>query len=184
MAEAADDARVLIEPLRRIRQTIEFTDVPVARREVDAIVDVARWSGSANNRQPWRFVVIHDADTIARITEAGEPHTKTLRTAAAAIAVVLPDDPEREVVDAYDDGRVAERVLMAASLIGLGAAISWIRPDVQASVREILVLPDGLMVRTVMAIGHPSDGALRPRSAPGKGRLPRSETVRDERWSR
>jgi len=178
----SDDAARALGPLIRIRQTTGYTDAPVGREQVDAIVDVARSSGSANNRQPWRFITIHDAATIGRIAEAGVPHTSTLRTAPAAIAVVLPDDPEREVVDAYDDGRVAERVLMAASMLGLGSAISWIRPDVQASIREILDLPDGWMVRTVMAIGHPSERALRPRSAPGKGRLPRDETVHAERW--
>jgi nitroreductase len=182
MADPDDAARAAVASLLRIRQTTEFTDEPVDPARVDAITDVARWSGSANNRQPWRFVVIHDLDTIGRIADRGQPHTKTLVTAQAAIAVVLPDDAEREVVDAYDDGRVAERVLIAASMAGLAAAISWIRPDVQDDMREILGLPDELMVRTVMGIGHPSERSKRPRSAPGKGRLPRGETVHRERW--
>jgi nitroreductase len=171
-----------ILPLLRTRQTLEFSERPVDAAIVDALVDVARWSGSANNRQPWRFIVIRRADTIRRLAEAGLPHTITLRTAAAAIAFVLPDDPERELVDAYDDGRAAERVLVGAALLGLGAAISWVRPDVLPAVREALGFPDGLMVRTIMGIGHPSDRARRPRSRPGAARLPRSESVHEERW--
>ncbi len=173
-----------MRPLLRIRQTVEFSDQPVDSHSVEAITDVARWSGSANNRQPWRFIVIRNVDTIRRIAGAGLPHTVTLSTAGAAIAFVLPDDPERELVDAYDDGRAAERVLIAASMLGLAGAISWIRPEVRAAVREILGLPEDLMVRTVMAIGHPTDRASRPRSAPGAARLPRSETVHEERWHR
>ena len=184
MKQTGEAARAALRPLLRIRQTVEFTGQPVERQQVEAITDVARWSGSANNRQPWRFIEIHDIDTINRLAEVGLPHTKTLVTARAAIAIVLPDDPEREVVDAYDDGRVAERVIIAATTLGLGGAISWIRPDVLPALRKILSLPDDLMVRTVMALGHPSDRAMRPRSARGEGRLPRSETVRKERWRR
>lgn len=182
MAPTVDTPAAKVGPLRRIRQTLEFSDQPVAAQQVEAIADVARWSGSANNRQPWRFVVIRNIVTIRRISQAGLPHTVTLSTAGAAIAFVLPDDPEREVVDAYDDGRAAERVLIAASMLGLAAAISWIRPDVRAAVRDILEIPADLMVRTVMAVGHPASRALRPRSAPGAGRLPRSETIHRERW--
>lgn len=171
-----------MRPLLRTRQSVEFTGEPVEPGALDAIVDVARWTGSANNRQPWRFIVIRDRDTISRLADAGLPHTVTLTTAPAAIAIVLPADPERVEVDAYDDGRVAERVLIGASMLGLGAAISWIRPDVLPAVREILSLPDDRMVRTIMAVGHPTSRARRPRSPRGRGRLPRSTTVLEERW--
>jgi nitroreductase len=177
-----DDAPAPLRPLLRTRQTIEFSEQPVEHRLLDALVDVARWSGSANNRQPWRFVVLRDRANIRRIAEAGLPHTVTMLTAPAAVAYVLPADPERELVDAYDDGRAAERVLIGASVLGLGAAISWVRPDVLPAVREVLGLPDDLMVRTIMAIGYPSAGGRVPRSAPGAGRLPRGETVHEERW--
>ncbi|CAN5800420.1 hypothetical protein BH23CHL8_BH23CHL8_27970 [soil metagenome] len=127
MLDADADVLAPIQPLLRTRQTLEFSPEPVDANLLAALADVARWSGSANNRQPWRFVVIRDVATIRRIAQAGLPHTVTLSTARAAIAFVLPDDPERELVDAYDDGRAAERVLVGATLLGLGAAISWIR---------------------------------------------------------
>ena len=177
-----DELPAPVRPLLRTRQTLEFSDAPLEPRLVDALVDVARWSGSANNRQPWRFVVVRDPDTIRRLAGSGLPHTVTLSTAQAAIAVVLPDDPERELVDAYDDGRVSERVLVAATLLGLGAAISWIRPDVLPVVRGILGLPEGLMVRTVLALGHPAPDPGRPRNVEHRGRLPRSETVHEDKW--
>lgn len=182
MAQTGDIDLTSVRPLLRTRQTVDFSDEPVEARVVDALVDVARWSGSANNRQPWRFIVIRRSETIRRIAEAGLPHTVTLLTARAAIAFVLPDDRDRELVDAYDDGRAAERVLIGASMLGLGAAISWIRADVLEAVREILAVPEGLMVRTVMAIGHPAGQARRPSSPRGGARLPRSQTVHEERW--
>lgn len=108
--------------------------------------------------------------------------TRGLATAPAAIAIVLPADPDRAVHDAYDDGRVAERVLVAAAILDIGAGISWIRDDVRPAAAAILGLPDDRMVRTVVQLGHPTEAARRPKTAAGEARLPRDETVFRDRW--
>jgi nitroreductase len=33
---------------------------PIPQEVVDAVLDVARWSGSASNKQPWEFIVIRN----------------------------------------------------------------------------------------------------------------------------
>ena len=171
-----------VRPLVRARQFREYTDQPLTEEELDALADVARWSGSSRNQQPWRFIVIRDIPTIRAIAEVGMPQTRSLHTATAAMAIVLPADPARSVSDAYDDGRVAERVLTGASMLGLGAGIAWIRRDVIDAVRPLLGLPPDRMVRTILSLGHPSEAARRPKSAPGQARLPRDEVVFKERW--
>jgi hypothetical protein len=110
------------------------------------------------------------------------PQTRSLRTATAAIAIVLPDDPDRKVSRAFDDGRVAERLLIAAGMIGVGGGIAWIRGDVLPAIRSILEVPEDRLVRTIVSLGHPSEAAQRPKSEPGTARLPREETVFEERW--
>jgi nitroreductase len=177
----ATSPREIVRPLRRARQVREFTDEPLTDAELEAITDVARWTGSARNSQPWRFITIRDPGTISRLEAAGLPQTRSLKTATAAIATVLPDDPERAAGLAYDDGRAAERMLIAAGMLGLAAGITWVRPDVLPAVREILELPGDVMVRTILSLGHPTAAALQPKSPPGEARLPRSETVFAER---
>jgi nitroreductase len=171
-----------VRPLLRARQVREFTDEALTSAELDALTDVARWSGSAGNEQPWRFIAIRDRQTLLRLAEAGNPQTRSLQTATAAVAIVVPGDPARAVSHAYDEGRAAERLIIAASLLQLGAGISWIKPNVRPAVADILGLPDDRMVRTIVALGHPSAAARRPKSAPGEARLPREESVFDERW--
>ncbi len=172
----------VVRPLLRVRQVREFTPDPVSPAEVEAISEVGRWSGSSRNTQPWRFIVIRDEATLRRIAELGLPQTRSLTTATAAIAIALPSDPKRAVSYAYDDGRAAERMLIAASFLGLGAAIAWILPEIRASIGELLGLPDGWIVRTIVALGHPTAEAQRPKSAPGTARRPRDEAVFEERW--
>ena len=50
----------ILRPLRRVRQVREFTTEPPPDAVLDAIADVGRWTGSAGNIQPWRFIVIRD----------------------------------------------------------------------------------------------------------------------------
>jgi len=171
----------VVRPLVRTRQFREFTDVPPTEAELAAILDAARWTGSAGNEQPWRFVVVRDRATLQRLAEAGMPQTRGLQTAPVAIAIVLPQD-DMTVARSYDDGRAAERILIAASMLGLGSGISWVRSANLPVFAEILGLPADRFVRTIMTVGHPTERALAPKAKPGEARLPREQVIYEERW--
>ena len=174
----------VVRPLLRVHQVREFTEQPVDETALDASADAARWSGSSKNSQPWRFVIIRDPATLRGIHDAGLPSTRSFATARAAIAIVMPEQPGRGVSLAYDEARAAERILVAASMLGLGAAIAWIVADSRPTVATLLALPDDRFVRTIVAIGHPTESAQRSKSRGGRARLPREETVFEERWPR
>ena len=69
----AAPAEAVTRVLKRTRQTRDFLPAPVPEDVLADILDVARWTGSAGNRQPWTFVVITDADTRRRL-EIGRAH--------------------------------------------------------------------------------------------------------------
>jgi nitroreductase len=172
--------RAAVEPLLRVRQARAFTDAAVDASALDAIADAARWSGSRANRQPWRFIVVSRAEVVRRIGEAGAPDAGTLATAPAAVAIVLPQEQGAAISNAFDEGRAAERMLIAAELLGMGAGIAWIASEGRPAVGELLGVPDGWFVRTMVAIGHPAERAAT--ATGGRSRLPREETVLSERW--
>lgn len=172
----------LVKPLVRVRQAREFTSKKVTKAELDAITEVARWSGSSRNEQSCRFIALRDKAIIRQVADLGLPQTRGLPTATAAVAIVEPDEPERGLSRAFDDGRAAERMLVAAHMLGLGGGISRVRPDVRAGINEALRLPSNRSVRTIVAFGHPTEDALTPKSAPGRARLPREEIVYDGYW--
>ena len=171
-----------VKPLIRVRQAREFTGKKVTRAELDAITEVARWSGSSRNEQSCRFIAMSDQELIRKIAQIGLPQTRGLRSATAAVAIVEPDEPERANSRAFDDGRAAERMLVAAHMLDLGGGVSRIRPDVREGINKALRLPANRSVRTIVALGHPTEDALAPQSAPGKARLPREEVVYEECW--
>jgi nitroreductase len=171
------DARdTVLRALRRTRQVRRFTDEPVAEADVQAILEVCRWSGSSTNSQQWHFIVIRDADVRRRIAEVSY-YARHVGKAPIAIAIEMPgEDPE---TDAYDEGRVAERILIAAGAMDLGAGIGWAERAEWPAVGALLGVTPPAFARTIVSIGHPTDEARRPRTGPGTGRRPLEEFVRE-----
>ena len=162
----------VVRPLLRTRQFREFTSEPVSEEELRALAEVARWTGSGGNSQPWRFIIVRHEPLLRRLAGIAMPQTRSLQTAMAAIAITLPNDPEAEVISAYDEGRVAERILVAATMLGLGAGIGWVREQFRADIERALGVGDDRFVRTLIAVGHPTAAALAPRQPAGQARLP------------
>jgi nitroreductase len=171
-----------VRPIVRTRQYREFTDEPPTQEELAAIADAGRWTGSSQNSQPWRFIVIRDPETLRAIAEAGLPSTRGLANARAAIAIAMPINESRAISLAYDEGRATERMLVAATMLGLGAGISWLNGEARRVAAERLGLPADRQIRTIVQVGHPTAAARAPKAAPGTARLPREEVVFEERW--
>lgn len=168
-------ADVVVRALRRTRQVRQFTTEPVSDDDLQTILDVARWSGSSMNRQPWTFIVVRDRGDLGRLAELA-PNAKHVGGAVAAIAIAMGGDNAEW--DAYDEGRAAERILVAATALGLGGAIGWANESVRPQVGQLLGLTPPAFVRTIISLGYPTDAARLPRSAPGTARRPLKDLVR------
>jgi nitroreductase len=169
-------AHPILRALRRTRQIRQFTDEPVTEADLSAILNVARWTGSSMNLQPWSFIVIRDRADRERLARLA-PYARHVAGAAVAIAIAMSgDNPEW---DAYDEGRVAERILIAAGALDLGAGIGWALESERPQVAALLRLTAPQFVRTIISLGHPTERARRPRSAPGTARRPLADLVRE-----
>jgi nitroreductase len=170
--------------LRRTRQVRDMTGEPISDDDLAAILEVARWTGSSQNRQSWRFVVIRDRERLRAIgTDASgerKPGIGHVAGAGAAIAIVMTRD--QPTWETYDEARVAERILIAATALGLAGAIGWVRDHQQGDVRSILGLPEDRALRTIVSVGYPTETGARPKSVPGAARLPLEQLVHWERW--
>ncbi len=176
MAEArtAEDRIAFLRSLRAVRS---FRPDPVPQEVVDDILEVARWSGSASNRQPWELVVIRDRKTLGSLAQV-EGYASHLAGAPLGIVVVMAGErPEQET---FDEGRIAERVMLAALANGVGSSIGWFARDGRNAAKEILGVPENRTVRTAISLGYPDEGARRRRV--GRARKPLSEIVHEGRY--
>lgn len=168
-----------IRLLRRVRQVRELAPDPVPDDVLRGILEVARWTGSARNQQPWGFVVVRDRATMERIGGAGSPIAHAARGGVVIVIAIAEGDRDWA---RFDEARVAERILIAATGYGLGAAIGWIREPWRDDIRHLLGIPSELAVRTLVSIGYPTEQSRRPKAAPGEARRPFDDVVHWERW--
>src|SRR6202048_248178 len=105
----------LLNFMRRLRAVREFTDEAVAEAALEEILDVGRWSASGGNRQPSEGVVVRDKAVLQKFAGWG---AKPAGPAAVALLLVTASD-----ASAFDEGRVAERLALAAKACWLG---SWV----------------------------------------------------------
>lgn len=163
--------------LRGLRAVRSFRPDPVPREVVDDILEVARWSGSAGNAQPWEILVIRDRGTL-RALASFEGYARHL--AGAPLGMLLVMAGERRERETYDEGRLAERIMLAAHAHGVGSSIGWIVGSGRDAARDLLGIPDEKMVRSAISLGYPE--SRRSRSGRGQSRKPLDEIVHEERY--
>ena len=168
------------ELIRTVRQARQYAPDPVPDDVVDKLIEVARWTGSSRNTQPWHFIVITDKEQLRRISQLRTP-INWVAEAPLGIAIVL--DGENAAGEAYDEGRVTERILIAARSLGLGGGVAWYGDDAQqAEGKRILWIPAESTARSVVIVGYPtSTKDPRPNARAG-GRKELSEIVSYNRW--
>ena len=170
-----------IEFLRRLRTVRRFTDHPVPQAVVDDLLTVARWSGSANNRQPWVFVVGRDPETLRRLSEL-EGYVGHLAGAALAIVLVMDGNPDQVEQETFDEGVLSQRLQLAAQAYELGSAIGWFHGAGRQTAKDILGVPPERLVRAALSFGYEDIGAEGARSHPPRARKPLAEIVHNERF--
>ena len=176
-----DTVQERIAFLRGLNATRNFRPDPVPDAAVYDILQVARWSGSASNVQPWEFLVIRNRETLQKLAEIS-PNVRHAANAPLGIVLVMAGEPEKVAQETYDEGRLSERIMLAAAAHGLGSCIGWFRPETMAAAKQALGIPDNRLVRTEISIGYPDEAAQRARQKPAQARKPLTELVREERY--
>lgn len=158
---------------------------PVPEEQLLQILEAARLAPSACNKQPWRFVVVRDAERRRRIVEdAFLPGIKMAWAASAPVHIVVgmetslvPHSLGASVsgVDYpwVDIGIAGEHLVLSATELGLGTCwIGWIKPS---AIRRIVDWPRSVKPAAVITVGYPADRATR---RPADRRKPLDEIVR------
>src|ERR687886_695715 len=95
----------------KVRQVRQYRPEPVPDDVLAELLEIARWTGSSRNIQPWHFVVVTDKEQLRQISQLRTP-INWVADAPLAIAIVLNGGDEIQEGD--DEGRVTERALVGA----------------------------------------------------------------------
>jgi len=170
--------------MRSLRVVRRFSDRPVPDAVLDDMLEVARWTGTSKNTQPWHLVVVRERETLRALAKLGQ---FAGHVAGANVAIALVMDGKN---NAFDCGRLAERLMLAAWSHGIGSCIGSIWPDDnENAAKALLGVPKERWLHQVISFGYPKDASVPPvRSSagvatlPSLGRRPLSDLVSWERY--
>lgn len=167
------------DALRARRNVRTYTDQPLPADHLERILEAARRTPSASNRQHWDLVVVTDRARLRDLSTVWQ-YAGHVAGSAATIALVAPEPEDRrgEIVDQYDLGQLTFAIAVAATDLGIGTGHSSVGDRDRA--RRILGVPRGYVVSWLIALGYPADRPLTPIATPN--RRPLADLVHHEQW--
>lgn len=175
------------EAIHARRSIRNYSDKQVPRELVLDVLEAARQAPSGNNKQPWKFIVVEDAEQrkeLARIS-----HNQTWMATAPVFIVAcadlgtLEEKPGRFDEDSpgmnakrcvRDTASAVDNMMLQAVELGLGTC--WIGWYLQKDIKSALAIPDPVFVLGILPLGYPAEA---PDARPRK---PLEEIVYGESW--
>lgn len=161
----------VLEAIKERRSIRSFTDKNVSEETVNQLIEAARCAPSAGNIQPWEFVIVRDADTKRRLSEAALNQAFIEK---APVVIVVFADLNRSSrgygsrgVHLYciqDTAAATENILLTAQELGFGTC--WVGAFHEDEVADALKAPRYLRPVAIIPVGIPADwsSATRRRS--------------------
>ena len=158
-----------------------FSDQPLPDDVLDAIVTAGLHAPSANNRQPWRLIVLRDKALIGEIDQAGRAMIE--KTDAAAYqriqsrgGVLLYNTPDMIIVageetgSAYADidcGIVVSHLALAATALGVDSCVAAMpglafQGEAGAALAHKVGIPAGFHFTISLLLGYGTGEAKAP----------------------
>jgi nitroreductase len=158
-----------------------FSDAPVSDELVGRVLEAATYAPSAENKQPWEFVVVREPALRARIGELtqraweqyGRAHSEgrlspellaevergaTGSISAAPVLVVVGADTDRCLPATVPSSiyPALQNLLLAAGALGLGSALTTIATAFADELRAVVGFPDSVVPVAVVPLGVPA----------------------------
>ena len=168
------DALELIRSLTARPAVRSFTDRSVPTEMLEQIADTARWTGSARNRQPWRFLAVRDKTRLEKLSALGAA-AQHIATAPCALILLSADNALQDTQ--FDLGKVSQTAILAATTLGLGSCLGTIYPDDNVEqAAQLLQVGPGWLPHHAISIGYPGTPMTGIRAI-ASGRLPVTELL-------
>ncbi|MBM3243628.1 MAG: nitroreductase family protein, partial [Candidatus Omnitrophica bacterium] len=123
----------ILEVLKKRRSVRVFNEQEIPKKDLEALVDIARFAATARNVQPWKFVIVTDAKMLSLFSQLGE-NASPISSSKACIVVFCEDTKYF-----LEDGCAATvTILNAAAALGIGSC--WIAGDKKPYCQEVMNL--------------------------------------------
>jgi len=148
----------VLEAIKSVRSVSKFRPDPVPEQKVQTVLNAARLAPSAENLQPWKFIVVSDEDMKRKLAGACTNAKKLPDAPLVVVACGLVDEAVATIggyMNSYpvDVGMALAHLTLAATSEGLGT--SWVFAFNEEKVKSLLGIPADARVVGLTPLGIP-----------------------------
>jgi len=152
----------LISAIYDRRSIRKYTDKPIKSSDLNKLLEAARWSPNAGNKNAWRFIVITDADLKKTMLN----FMPGVNDTPAAIILISIEPSQQRVTEATrlvhmaDSAIAAQNIALTAYSMGIGSCIVASFADV--AMRALLNIPENISPYIAITLGYPNESPKPP----------------------
>ena len=175
-------SKELLDLIHHRQSQRTYTDQPVEKEKLLRCIEAARLAPSANNSQPWKFIIIDDPglkNAVAELTSTRMiPMNHFTKQAPVHVAVVrektnLTTAVGRILKDKnyplIDIGITTAHFCLQATAEGLSTCIiGWFN---EKKVKELLNIPKTLRLELIILVGYPPTNEIRKKKRKQTGEI-------------
>jgi nitroreductase len=165
----------VMQAIKGRRSVRKYKPDPVSDKDVETVLEAARWAPSWTNNQCWRFVVIRDAELKEKLAATLDRETNQAATAVRNAPVVIvacavlgrsgyyKGQIRTDKGDwfMFDTALAMQNLTLAAHSMGLGTVHIGLFDAKE--VARLLDVPEGVAVVEMTPLGYPDEEPTAPR---------------------
>jgi nitroreductase len=144
------NSKEVLQLMKDRRSIRNFKPDMIKDEEIEMILEAARWTQSASNRQPWRFIVIKNKDILTKLKSAAR-FGNFVAQAPVAIAIIA-DKKRSPKWYIHDTSMLAHQMCLMAWSLDIGTC--WIGSMDRDKAALILGIGKNEYVTTILPFGY------------------------------
>lgn len=166
---------MLLDLILKRRSVRKYLSRPIPKQDLLKCIEAARLAPSAQNAQPWRFIIVDQPELKDKICQRAFSGVYAINRFAinAPVLIVVVSEKERflRTVTKYfrgtnfyliDIGIACEHLCLEATELGIGSC--WLGWFNEKAVKEILQIPRDKKIDVIMSLGYFIEDKLKKKS--------------------
>ncbi|WP_455285235.1 nitroreductase family protein [[Eubacterium] cellulosolvens] len=154
----------MTEAIKTRRSVRRYNSTSVEESRIVECLEAARWAPSADNSQPWSFIVVRNPETRRKLAQI---HDWGKFMAESPVVIAFLADPRRSPRHFHGDAAVAvQNFMLTAHSLGLGTCcMGVIASEFERPIKRLLEVPEDLVLLCTVSVGYPDErptGSRRP----------------------
>jgi len=156
------DIYEIIEHRKSVRH---YKPDEIEKEKLERVMNAARLAPSGSNRQPWRFILVRDPATKAKLVPLCWRQKFIAEAPLVIVACALPSEGSvggAISTSVVDTSIAVTQLMLAATHEGLGTC--WIGAFEAEPVKKLLSIPADVAVAAIVPLGYPVDNSRAAKS--------------------